>query len=190
MAKNSSLSKAEKWLLFYISAFVVIIAVVACWVLEMNATPVVNIPSPVMPNPNARDSYLKAVKAFVPYQIALSTGKSYPLYFSDLELLMNGQTFGTGPGIAATFASLDKLNHLVPPPSLAKMQALAQAKMKGSSPQPSLAEMQALSRLNAPAFAALRAGFQAGLPGNVRPLLLHPFPRIRPVSRIGAISGD
>ena len=84
MAKKSPLSRGEKWMIFWFSAFVVIAAGTAFWLQESNTNPVVSIPTPVMPSPNAQDSYLKALDAFVPYRIPI-TGGTYPLTFSSLE---------------------------------------------------------------------------------------------------------
>lgn len=135
MVKKSSFTKAEKWTLFFVSAFVVTITI-TFWQQEITRTPVIHIPTPVMPATNAKVFYLKAFRSFVPYQIPTSTGP-YPLTYSNLEVQFDNPKLGTGPGIAAS-------------------HGMGQ---NGSEPLPSLSELQGLSRVNAPAFAVLHAGF-------------------------------
>ncbi len=176
MAKNTSLSKSEKLLLFYTSAFIVIVLAAMLWLQGMNTNPVVNIPTPVMPSPNARDSYLKALTAFVPYQIPTSRG-TYSLTFSTIENQyyrqgpMSDPNFGKGPGIAASHGE----------------------RKNGKDPQPSLAELQALSRLNAPALAALRVGFNYdyhGTPERSFTTLFPEYSQFRELARDLAIDAQ
>ena len=65
MAKQSTLTKGEKRLLYCVSAFVIISLAVVLWLQYAAIDPVVTIPSPIMPSPNACDFYLKAMKSFV-----------------------------------------------------------------------------------------------------------------------------
>lgn len=134
MNKKTSLTKAEKRMLFLVSAFVVLITLFTIWWHWSNAMPRVTIPSPIMPNPNARDYYLKALRAFVPYQVTTPNGTASFRYW-DLrdQVERNDPAFGKGPGITVL--------------------------TKDGRGQPSLADLQGLSQANAPAFAAFHAGF-------------------------------
>ncbi len=134
MAKASSLSKGEKRLLIFVSAFVIIMLAVTCWQQANNVTPVIYVPTPPeMPTPNARDYYLQARNSFVPYNIPRASGPSlYQLTFDGIE--SNS-------------------------PSLSIISGTPVSHVSGTPPPPSLAEMQQLLRLNEPAFATLRAGF-------------------------------
>src|SRR5690349_4922123 len=59
-------SKKEKKLYLFCGGLVACIFAFALWWGNINADPVVNIPTPKMPNPNAWDYYLKAGDAEVP----------------------------------------------------------------------------------------------------------------------------
>lgn len=138
MSKHLANGKVSKLLLALITIILVNIFLLGFWLHEKNATPNITIPTPRMPNPNARDWYLKASNSFVPYQVATATGH-YSLTFSRVEqLLGRSETLGTGAGIAAYRARIHA---------------------DSIDPEPSLAELQGLIRVNAPAFAYLREGF-------------------------------
>jgi len=136
MAKRGSLSRGEKTLLWSVTVFVVVMGLFACWWQWANTNPVVIVPTPAMPNPNARDFYIKACSSFVPYPIATPT-VPYNLAF-DQWSSKDADRIGTGPGIAKTYTANASSGTLIP----------------------SLAELQGLVRVNAPAFAMLRKGFQ------------------------------
>ena len=74
MAKKSALTKDEKRLLYYVSASVIITLAVVLWLQSLAIDPVVTIPSPKRPNPNAYDYYLKATKFFVSCPVQTSHG--------------------------------------------------------------------------------------------------------------------
>ncbi len=135
MAKRSKLNKGEKRLLIVTGLFVIITTAITLWLQYVNRMPVANIPTPAMPRPNARDFYLKAVGAFVPYWVKMNGGIRHPLYFFNLSPDYEKPTFGKGPGIVASTT-------------------------KTGIPAPSLAELQGLSQVNAPALAIFRQGLQ------------------------------
>ena len=51
------------WLLILTGVVLLVIAAVVAWLQIMNAPPVVKIPTPVMPSPNAHDFYVRAGNA-------------------------------------------------------------------------------------------------------------------------------
>lgn len=65
MARREPLNKGEKILLIGTIVLLVVGGFVAFWTYYSNIDPVVSIPTPAMPNPNARDDYLAAEKARV-----------------------------------------------------------------------------------------------------------------------------
>ncbi len=137
----------------------IIIAAVACWIQSSGAIPVINIPSPVMPNPNARDDYQKAYHAFVPYHITTPTGP-LPLSFGDLEGKDIAQMLAPKSGSDAGQVPALKGYIFVPGRGLSSNAARHGAGENSNDPRPTLAELRELVRLNEPAFAALRAGFR------------------------------
>jgi len=66
MANREALSKREKIRLFVTSTFIIVIGVVGYGFYSINVNPVVNIPTPAMPEPNALDIYLAALQLKVP----------------------------------------------------------------------------------------------------------------------------
>jgi len=125
--------KITGWIVF---GMVLVVAFV-CWRLAIDVNPVVNVPSPAVPKPNARDFYLKARADFVSSTIATASGP-YALDIAQVETLLGRKAIGTGPGIAVLNTTGRAKDELIP----------------------SRGELQALMRLNAPALATLRKGFQ------------------------------
>ena len=60
MKHREPLTRGERNLLIATTLFVAFIAALAWWWTSINAMPVVNIPTPQMPTPNARDYYIRA----------------------------------------------------------------------------------------------------------------------------------
>ncbi len=139
MTKKSTLSPGEMRLLLAAGLCALLTLSATLWHYA-NIIPAVTIPSaPKMPNPNARDYYLQAEGAIVPYQLPLPGGGTFPLvYNGSMMLPYNSPTFGKGTGIAANQPKTNFNGFL----------------------NPSLAELQGLARVNAPAIAAFRAGLQ------------------------------
>jgi len=110
MANRKALSKGEKILLFVTSALVVVIGAIGYGFYSININPVVSVPTPAMPDPNALDIYLAAHKLKVS-SIPTPAGPASELTVEDTVSCVQGGKLIPKSGSAK-------------PPRLADMQAL------------------------------------------------------------------
>ena len=133
---DKTLTKSEKRLLIAVGLFVVIVLGIACWWEQNNILPVIAIPTPVMPNPNAYDLLLQAamqMKFSIKLHNAIGPSLNPPTapVTTDLEMLsFYLRDRGTG-----------STNQWLPV-------------------KPTLTEMQTLVRANAAGFITLHRAFQ------------------------------
>ena len=115
MACREPLNKGEKILFVGMTVLLAIAGFVAFWAYYSNIDPVVSIPTPAMPKPNARDDYLAAEKLRV-FSVSLASGAS--LTTDEVaEWIVDGQIVqpkrvlaGTPPTKLADMQRLMKLN--------------------------------------------------------------------------------
>ena len=113
MARNEPLSKGEKRLLIASIAFVIAAGAIGYGFYSINVNPVVKIPEPTMPSPNARDVYM-AAQGLMVYTMNVGTGPSgYSLSIDDVYGSIQAGKIVPNPKRPGT-----------PVPKLADMQAL------------------------------------------------------------------
>ncbi len=162
MAKKTALSKGEKLLLFSVLAFLLLIIAVTFWLQGINATPEISIPAPIMPSPNARDSYQQALRAFIPYYILRKIPESEARRYPPIGIVIHRHDPSQqGMSIIKYPLTYDELYVQMKYPTYI-------AASESNFATASLAEMQALARANAPSFAALRTGFRYDYRGTPR----------------------
>ena len=84
MARKTTLSGAEKALLIWVSGFVALLAGLALWLCCLDIDPVITLPVPVMPSPNALEYYARAGDAVSSVSV-VNHGKRYYYTLDDLE---------------------------------------------------------------------------------------------------------
>jgi len=140
MATQRSLSRGERRLLWAMLLFLLLVGGFTVWWYSINAAPVVTVPTPTMPHPNARDFYDKAYASFIPFSVKTAYGP-YSLNISELAYMLTEKSFGTGPGIARLYHPEQRTNS---PERL----------------RPSWEELRGFIRSNALVFTTLRQGFR------------------------------
>jgi len=113
LMKKKALSKGEKKLLTAVILFVVMIGGIGYWFYSININPVVSIPTPAMPEPNALNAYLNAYSLIVP-SIYTPAGSHPSLTVDRIGECIHAGKIGPVPRWGAGAA----------PPRMSDMQAL------------------------------------------------------------------
>ncbi len=112
MPSRAKLTKSERWMLILTAAFVFALGGGAWFFYWINVDPVVSIPMPVMPAPNARDVYLQAANQVVDAPPIAPTEQGI-LRLNDVSRLIHGGVLQTRNNYSVTGLSSAWIHRLL-----------------------------------------------------------------------------